>query len=218
LGGDGKMTATEAAQRMKQALIMLGAALTAYMRAVRNCDYLRLYNIVENMTNAIDTRYNDYLGKSEDVYETFTISDTDLYDGKVGTEIISFINRKLLPQEKEKILEVKNETSVAYSETYSLFGEHLAYTKRLGIYYDNQKLGQGLDFSIFGDSVAFVARYNPLTKEGLYVFCDYASEAECISDANCYWSTEYSMDFCFEKPQNHCVNYLDKNQCNKDDF
>jgi hypothetical protein len=104
LGSD-QMTATEAAQRMKQALIMLGAALVSYMRAVRNCDYLRLFNIVENMTKAVDTRYNDYLGKSEDVYETFTLRDVDLIDGKVGTEIISFIGRKLLPQEKNQILE-----------------------------------------------------------------------------------------------------------------
>ncbi len=105
-----KMTATEAAQRMKQALIMLGASLTSYMRAVRNCDYLRLFNILENMTQAVDTRFNDYLGKSEDVYNSFTMSDVDLIDGKVGQEVIAFIGRKLLPQEKEQVLELSKKS------------------------------------------------------------------------------------------------------------
>lgn len=105
-----KMTAHEVAQRMKQALVGLGASLTGYIRAVRNCDYLRLFNILENMTKPIDTRYNDYLEKSEDVYRTFTIGDADLYDGKIGSEIISFINRPLLKQEKKAVIDQEKQS------------------------------------------------------------------------------------------------------------
>lgn len=107
---EGKMTAHEVAQRMKQALIGLGAALTGYMRAIRNCDYLRLYNILQNMTGAIDTRYNDHTKGVEEVYRTFTVGETDLHDGKVGTEIISFLNRQLLPAENEKVLQMEKQS------------------------------------------------------------------------------------------------------------
>lgn len=107
---EGKMTAHEVAQRMKQALIGLGAALTGYMRAIRNCDYLRLYNILQNMTEPIDTRYNNHSKKNEDVYKTFTISETDLFDGKVGREVISFVNRDLMPEEETQVLEIEEES------------------------------------------------------------------------------------------------------------
>lgn len=113
-------TAYQAAQQMKQALIMLGNALVARMRAKRNCTYMRLYNILQNFLDPIDTRYNDHLGKSEEIYRTYSLRDTDLYDGAVGTQIISFINRQLLPQEQDKILQIEKESRakgkpVAYS-------------------------------------------------------------------------------------------------------
>lgn len=101
------MTAYQAAQQMKQALIMLGHALVARMRMKRNCTYLRLYNILQNMLDPIDTRFNDYLGTSEDVYRTYSLRDTDLYDGRVGTEIISFIDRALTPEENATVLKLE---------------------------------------------------------------------------------------------------------------
>lgn len=107
---EGQMTAHEVAQRMKQALIGLGAALTGYMKAIRNCDYLRLYNLIQNMTQPIDMRYNDYAKKSEDVFRSFTIDEVDLVDGKVGREIISFINRDLLPEEEQTVLEIEEKS------------------------------------------------------------------------------------------------------------
>ena len=110
LDGGQKMTAQEVAQRMKQALIGLGNALTGYMRAVRDCGYLRLYNILNNYTKPIDTRYNDFLEKSEEIYRTYTIDEVDLYDGKTGTEIISFIDRQLLPEESDLILKQEEES------------------------------------------------------------------------------------------------------------
>lgn len=101
-GGD--ITAYQAAQQMKQALIMLGHLLTARMRAKRNCTYLRLYNILQNLLDPIDTRFNGYLKKSEDIYRTYSLFDADLHDGAVGTELISFIDRQLLPQEKNEVI------------------------------------------------------------------------------------------------------------------
>lgn len=108
--GDQKRTASEVQQLMKQALIGLGATLTGYVRAMRNCTYLRLYNILENMTKPIDNRYNDHLEKTEDVYRTFSIDEVDLYDGKIGTEVISFVNRELLDAEKKTVLKLEKES------------------------------------------------------------------------------------------------------------
>lgn len=106
--GDG--TAFQAAQQMKQALIMLGHALVARMRLKRNCTYLRLYNLLQNLLDPIDTRFNDFLGKSEDVYRSYSLRDSDLYDGTVGTEIISFVNRKLLPEEENMVIEMERQS------------------------------------------------------------------------------------------------------------
>ena len=107
---EGQMTATEAAQRMKQALIGLGAALTGYMKAIRNCDYLRLYNLVQNMMEPIDLKYNDYTQKNENVYRSYTIDEVDLVDGKVGREIISFIDRQLTPEEEDKVHDIEEKS------------------------------------------------------------------------------------------------------------
>ncbi len=112
-----KRTAHEIAQMMKQALIGLGTNLTGFIRAHRDASYLRLYNILENFIKPIDTRYNDFADdsegkedKSEDIFPTFSIDETDLYDGKVGTEIISLINRELLPAEKDKVIELEKKS------------------------------------------------------------------------------------------------------------
>ena len=107
---EGQMTAHETAQRMKQALIMLGTALTSYIRMIMNCDYLRLYNILHNKTSPIDTRYNSYTKKSEDVYETFTIDEVELFDGLIGTEVVQFLDRQLLPAEEKQALDIEEKS------------------------------------------------------------------------------------------------------------
>jgi hypothetical protein len=107
---EGKQTAHEVSTRMRQSMIMLGNALTSYMRMKRNCTYLRLYTIINEMTQPVGTRFNDFSQKNEDVYKTYTCSPVDLYDGKIGTEIISFINRKLMPQEKDLVIQREKES------------------------------------------------------------------------------------------------------------
>lgn len=108
---DGKKhTAQEIMQLMKQALIGLGQSLTGMVRGKRDATYLRLYNILENHTKAVDTRFNGITGKSEDVFKTFTIAESDLYDGKVGSEIISFIDRNLLPEENQAVIDFEEQS------------------------------------------------------------------------------------------------------------
>jgi len=107
---EGKMTAHEVAQRMKQALINLGSALTAYIRLVQNCDYLRLYNILCNKTESLGLRYNELTGESEKYYTNYSIDEVELFDGKMGTEVIQFIDRKLLEGENQSVLKLEKES------------------------------------------------------------------------------------------------------------
>ena len=110
LNSNGQQTATEVANQMKQALLMLGHALVARIRMRRNCGYLRLYTILQSMLEPVQTRYNDFTKKSEEVYRTYSLRDADLPDGAVGTKIISFISRDLLAQEEDRVLEVSKES------------------------------------------------------------------------------------------------------------
>jgi len=100
----GNQTASEIAARMKQAMIMLGHALSSYMRMKRDMTYLRLYNILEEFLAPTAKRYNDFTKRNEDVYQTYSISETDIYGGMVGNEIIQFVDRQLLPEEEEESL------------------------------------------------------------------------------------------------------------------
>ncbi len=110
ISGERQQTAHEIAQQMKQALINLGVALTAYIRMVRNCDYLRLYNILSNYTTPIDRRFSGEKNSSESVYRNYSIADVELYDGKIGTEVIQFIDRQLSPKEKEAVLSLEEKS------------------------------------------------------------------------------------------------------------
>jgi len=108
--GERQQTAHEVAQQMKQALINLGVSLTAYIRMVRNCDYLRLYNILSNYTTPTDRRYGSEKGESELTYRNYSIPDVELFDGKVGTEIIQFVDRQLTENENEQVLELEEKS------------------------------------------------------------------------------------------------------------
>lgn len=98
-----RMTATEIIQQQKQAIKMLGLAVIAAMRLVRNLTYLRIYNILENDITPVKRNFNTFNNQLENVYKSFTINDATIDGEKKGKKIIGFMDRSLNREEQEAI-------------------------------------------------------------------------------------------------------------------
>ena len=107
-----RVTAEEVAQRMKQALIMIGSVLVMYMRAKRDMTYLRVYNLIENFTYPVGERKNDFTGENEDIFMSFTLNNSDVFDGGVGKQIVQFMDRDLLQEEIDFINQLEQRAKV----------------------------------------------------------------------------------------------------------
>lgn len=107
-----RVTAEEVAQRMKQALIMIGSILVMYMRAKRDMTYLRTYNLIENFTYPVGERYNGFSGENEMIYSSFTLNNADMFDGGVGKQIVQFMDRELMQEEKDFINDLEYRSKI----------------------------------------------------------------------------------------------------------
>jgi len=101
LAGGKQMTATQALEMQRQAIKMLGFAVFAWMRLKRNLSFLRLYNVMENMTKPVGKYKNPFSNKVEDMYKKFTLLDTKLGKNKRGKKIIMFMDRPAMDEELE---------------------------------------------------------------------------------------------------------------------
>lgn len=95
-----RATAAEILERKRETVKALGMCVLSAMRLVRNCDFLRLYDVLENGTKVTGKKYNNFTKKIENVYQTFSVSDTMLEDGTKGKKMITFADKDLLPEEE----------------------------------------------------------------------------------------------------------------------
>jgi len=99
----GEQTATEIQQLQMNSIKNLGLLVSAFMRAKRDCTYLRIYNLLENFLNPVKREYNQMSGQLEDIYEKFTINDVMFENGVKGKKVVQFVNKPLTTEEKENI-------------------------------------------------------------------------------------------------------------------
>lgn len=95
-----RATAAEILERKRETVKALGMCVLSAMRLVRNCDFLRLYDVLENGTKVTGKKYNNFTKKIENVYQTFSVSDAMLEDGTKGKKMITFADKDLLPEEE----------------------------------------------------------------------------------------------------------------------
>lgn len=104
LGGEGQQTATETVELQRNFMKSLGFAVYAYMRMKREMTYLRIYNVLENMTSPTSKEIDPLTQNVIDIYQKFTAQETNI-EGRTGKKLISFNDRNLEPTEIENIYE-----------------------------------------------------------------------------------------------------------------
>ena len=101
----GADTATETLEMQKNFIKSLGFAIFAVKRMKRDMTYLRIYNILENMTSPVGKELDPLTNKVKDIYERFTLSESSI-EGRTGKKVIDFsdqsLNRDQLYQLKDK--------------------------------------------------------------------------------------------------------------------
>lgn len=94
-----KKTATQTIEDKKQNMMRLGMTLYGIILLETKMTYLRIYNILENWTDPIDSRVDETKSKLVDVFRNFTI-DKDFEDGTAGKLLVRFVKpNKQTPQE-----------------------------------------------------------------------------------------------------------------------
>jgi hypothetical protein len=108
LEGD-KKTATETLELQKNFLKSLGFAVFGALRMREEMTYLRIYNLIENGLNPIDKRLNPISRQVENVYQKYTLKDTEIDDGLNGKKIFMMNDRSLSMPEKQDIYNYEKE-------------------------------------------------------------------------------------------------------------
>jgi len=109
IGSKGNPTATEVVQLRTQALKMLGLSVFAIMNYHKKTTFLRLFNILENMTTPVDKKYDPVTEKAIDIFNKFTLNNSELGEGKNGKKVIQFIDRDLRSEEEGMIYDFERE-------------------------------------------------------------------------------------------------------------
>ena len=104
-----KKTATEIIELQKNFLKSLGFAVFGAIRMREEMTYLRIYNLIENGLNPIDKRLNPLSQQVENVYQKYTLKDTEIEDGKAGNKIFMMNDRNLTEQEISGIYDYEKE-------------------------------------------------------------------------------------------------------------
>jgi hypothetical protein len=106
-----RMTSREVQDTQKNAIKMLGLAIFAAMRVKRNMTFLRIYNILENMTKPTGKRMNKLDKKVQNVYRRFTINNADIDENKKGKKLIQMIDKNLSPEQMSSVYQFEQSES-----------------------------------------------------------------------------------------------------------
>lgn len=101
-----KQTATEILQRQKEAVKMLGLSVIALKSLERQMSFLRIYNGLENLTKPRGRKSDgDDIGN---IYNSFTINNATLEDGKTGTKHIMFTDKSYNEDQMSEVFQEEN--------------------------------------------------------------------------------------------------------------
>lgn len=106
-----RTTATEVLQAQKEAVKLLGLSVIALMRLKRESTYLRIYNVLNNMSQPVKRKKNSQTGKIEDVYQKFTVNGAQLGGEKIGKKIVQLIDKPFTEDELSEIYQYEEEMS-----------------------------------------------------------------------------------------------------------
>lgn len=101
--GGREMSATEVLSLQKSFIKQLGYVVLALMRMKRDLTEIRIYNVFENYLNPIKRKVDPISKEVQEIYRTFSLSDTMLSNGRKGRKIIKFADRDLSPEEQSDL-------------------------------------------------------------------------------------------------------------------
>lgn len=88
-GGDGTPTATQIDTEKEQQALKLGSALDGFVNLERRMTWLRIYDIMENWTQPLDSNWDDDAKSFKAVYRQFSMH-TTVEDGQKGIKMFRF--------------------------------------------------------------------------------------------------------------------------------
>jgi hypothetical protein len=113
----GSQTATEISELKRQSLLKLGLSILGIVNLEKKLCELRLYNILDKWTQAVDVNIDETKGELKNKYKTISVN-TDLEDGQDGRKIIEFTtDEEKLGRSPEQIMAEEDILSSARGET-----------------------------------------------------------------------------------------------------
>ncbi len=107
-GAGGDPTATQVIEQQKQALKMLGLAVLAAMRMKRDLTYQRISSIFEYYMDPIGRSTDPVTLQLKPKYRAFTVAETSIDDGEIGTKLIQFSDTSPTPELLEAQLDAED--------------------------------------------------------------------------------------------------------------
>lgn len=101
LSNEGKQTATETQILQKQFTTQLGASVLMVMSIVEKMSYLRIYNLLEHVTQPIGKELDPLSQKINNTYMSFVKENADLGEGRMGRKEIIFGEQSFDPMGTE---------------------------------------------------------------------------------------------------------------------
>jgi hypothetical protein len=127
----GSPTAFEIGVQQKHAIRALGPIIFNFMWLIKDLDWLRCQNVLENLARPKDKKLDPVTKKVVNVYEKLIIDDVDIGKGETGTAVIEFAKKGEVPNPLDilarQIEEKKKGRRVKYSYVDADFIRRLRY-------------------------------------------------------------------------------------------
>lgn len=162
-----RMTAREIQELQKQAAKGIGLCVLEAMRVRKEMTLLRIYNVLENMTGAVDKSLDPFTKSIKDKFRTFTVGETKFADGTMGKKVISFSDKSLGQTEIEQMYDAEEQMKKA-GENIRFYNINVDLLRSIPIQWyvsvsQKQKPGSDLDKVLFQDTLTQAAGIAQLT-------------------------------------------------------
>jgi len=163
----GVQTATETIELQRNFIKSLGFSVYSYMRMKREMTYLRIYNVLENMTSVKGKEIDPLTQEVMNVYQKFTASETNI-EGRTGSKVISFADRDIDRPELEEIkAQEDEEAKIGRTRRYKSINIKKLLEIPINWYVNivqKQQAGSALDKVMFKDKLAQAVPISQITQ------------------------------------------------------
>jgi len=150
----GSPTAYEISQQQKQAQRALGPIIFNFMWVLKDLDWLRCQNILENLARPKDKKIDPVTKELVNIYEKIIASDVDIKDGETGVHVVQFAKKDETPNSldilAEEIKQKKEGRNMKFTYIDADFIREMRYSF-INTVKSNPKKNSDVNKILFGD-------------------------------------------------------------------